>query len=56
MRPLPYVVLSKIHLVEDGGGYSVAKLSPTLCNPLNCSTPVFSALHCLPEFAQTQGH
>ena len=53
MRPLPYVVLSKIHLVEDGGGGSVAKLCLTLCNALNCSTPVFSALHRLLEFAQT---
>ena len=39
MRPLPYVVLSKIHLVEDGGGGSVAKLCLTLCNPMDCSLP-----------------
>ena len=25
----------------------------TLCNPMNCSTPIFPVLHCLPEFAQT---
>ena len=32
---------------------SVALSCPTLCDPMNCSTPVFLVLHCLPEFAQT---
>ena len=32
---------------------SVAKSYPTLCDPMNCSTPGFSVLHYLPEFAQT---
>ena len=31
---------------------SVTKSCPTLCNPMNCSTPGFSVLHYLPEFAQ----
>ena len=31
---------------------SVAKLCPTLCNPMDCSTPGSSVRHCLPEFAQ----
>ena len=31
---------------------SVAKLYPTLCDPINCSTPGFPVLHYLPEFAQ----
>ena len=35
---------------------SVAKSCPTLCNPMNCSTPGFPALHCCPEFAQTHVH
>ena len=36
---------------------SVAKLCPTLCNPMDCcSTPGSSVLHCLPESAQTYGH
>ena len=35
---------------------SVAKSYPTLCNPMNCSTPGFPVLHCLPEFAQTHVH
>ena len=35
---------------------SVVKLCLTLCNPVNCSTPGFPVLHCLPEFAQTHIH
>ena len=31
---------------------SVAKSCPTLCDPMDCSTPGFLALHYLPEFAQ----
>ena len=32
---------------------SVAKSCPTLCNPMDCSTPVFLVLHYLLVFAQT---
>ena len=35
---------------------SVAKLCLSLCNPMDCSTPGFSALHYLPELAQTHVH
>ena len=35
---------------------SVAKLCPTLCDPMDCSTPGFPVLHCLLEFAQIQVH
>ena len=35
---------------------SVTQLCPTLCNPMNCSTPGFPVLHQLPEFTQTQVH
>ena len=35
---------------------SVAKLCPTLCNPMDCSMPGFPVLHYLPEFAQTHVH
>ena len=35
---------------------SVAQSCLTLCDPINCSTPVFSVLHYLPEFAQTHVH
>ena len=34
----------------------VAKLSPTLCDPMDCSTPGFLVLYYLPKFAQTQVH
>ena len=29
------------------------QLCPTLCNPMDCSTPGFPGLLCIPEFAQT---
>ena len=35
---------------------SVAKSCPTLCDPMNSSTPGFSVLRYLPEFAQTNVH
>ena len=34
----------------------IAQSYPTLCNPMDCSIPGFSILHCLPESAQTQVH
>ena len=33
---------------------SVAQSRPTLCNPMNCSTPGLPVHHQLPEFTQTQ--
>ena len=35
---------------------SVTKSCPTLCTPMDCSTPGVPVLHCLPEFAQTHVH
>ena len=35
---------------------SVAQLCPTLCNSMDCSTPVFPVHHQLQEFAQTHAH
>ena len=35
---------------------SVAQSCPTLCYPMDSSTPVFPVLRYLPEFAQTQVH
>ena len=32
---------------------SVVQSCPTLCDPMDCSTPGFPVLHYLPEFAQT---
>ena len=34
----------------------VQSLRPSLCHPMNCSTPGFPVHHCLPEFAQTHVH
>ena len=36
--------------------FSVAQLCPTLCDPMDCSTPGFPVLHYLLEFAQTHVH
>ena len=35
---------------------SVAQLCPTLCNPMNCSTPGLPVHHQLPGFIQTHVH
>ena len=35
---------------------SVAKLFPTLCDPMDCSVPGFPVLHHLPQFAQIPVH
>ena len=35
---------------------SVTKLCPTLCDPMNCSTPSFSVLHYLLELVQIHVH
>ena len=43
-------------LLSHGSSRSVAKLCPTLCDPMDCSTPGFPVPHCLPESAQTHVH
>ena len=35
---------------------SVAQWCPTLCDPMNCSTPGLPVHHQLPEFTQTHVH
>ena len=35
---------------------SVAQSCPTLCDPMNCSTPGLPVHHHLPEFTQTHVH
>ena len=35
---------------------SVTQLCPTLCNPMDCSTPALPVHHQLPEFTQTHVH
>ena len=50
------------HLLGDGrykcnGKFSsVAQLCPTLCDPMNCSTPGLPVHHQLPESTQTHVH
>ena len=34
----------------------VAKSCLSLCNPMDCGSPDFPVLHCLPDFAQTHVH
>ena len=43
-------------LLESDQIRSVAKSCPTLCNPMNRSTPVLPVPHQLPEFTQTHVH
>ena len=46
-----------IHMIKSQlFNRSVAKLCPTLCDPMNCSTPGFSVLQYLLELAQTHIH
>ena len=35
---------------------SIVQSCPTLCDPINCSTPGLPVHHKLPEFTQTHGH
>ena len=42
--------------MENSSWGSVAKSYPTLCDPLDFSTPGFPVLHCLSEFTQTYVH
>ena len=47
------------HLLNSSQGLcqsvsSVAQLCPTLCNPVDCSTPGFPVHHQLPKLAQTR--
>ena len=57
MTPIPYMdhslVMVKGHSVQFS---SVAQSCPTLCDPMNCSTPGFPVHHQLPEFTQTHIH
>ena len=46
----------KLHLIDMFCCDSVPKSCPTLCDPMDCSTPRFSISHYLPEFAQIHVH
>ena len=47
---------TKVHLVSSVQFSSVAQSCPTLCHPMDCSTPGLSVHHQLPEFTQTHAH
>ena len=47
---------SKLSVLLTHQFSSVAQSHPTLCEPINCSTPGFPVHHQLPEFAQTHVH
>ena len=44
------------HLLSSVQFSSVAQSCPTLCDPMDCSTPGFSVHHQLPELAQIRVH
>ena len=45
-----------IFLPRSKSESEVAQLGPTLCDPMNCSTPGLPVHHQLPEFTQTHVH
>ena len=51
-----YVHINQLPLKNTAQFSSVAQLCPTLCNPMNRSTPGLSVHHQLPEFTQTCVH
>ena len=56
MNPLMIVMHGTFESPSPCCCSSVAQSCPTLCNPMNCSTPGFPVLHHLPELAQTHVH
>ena len=44
------------HVLRSSCCFSVAQSCPTLCDPMDCSTPGFPVLHHLLELAQTHVH
>ena len=53
---LPLVPPGKPQLSLSVQFSSVAQSCPTLCDPINCSTPGLPVHHQLPEFTQTHVH
>ena len=49
-------IIHSVSIDENIVHCSVAKSCLTLCDPMDCSTPGPSVLHCLPEFAQIHVH
>ena len=53
---LIYTNISDNHNYRSDQIRSVAQSCPTLCDPMNCSTPGLLVHHQLPEFTQTHVH
>ena len=53
--PLPSP-FNRLHPPLECSCCSVTLLCPTLCDPMDCSTPGFPILHYLLEFAENRGH
>ena len=51
-----YYIVYNIHIHISQSVSSVAQSCPTLCDPMNCSTPGLPVHHQLPEFTQTHIH
>ena len=49
-------LFSSVLVISSGEFSSVAQSCPTLCNPMNHSTPGLPVHHQLPEFTQTHVH
>ena len=48
--------VSELDMEQSDQIRSVAQSCPTLCEPMNCSTPGLPVHHQLPEFTQTHVH
>ena len=53
---LKYLIPKMRSCIQYNCCCSVTRLCPALCNSMDCSTPGFSVLHYLPEFAQVHVH
>ena len=54
--PSSHICVPTVHNAYSVQFSSVAQSCPTLCDPMNCSTPGLPVHHQLPEFTQTQVH
>ena len=53
---IPSSLIFNSKIIIDSQFSSVAQSCPTLCDPMDCSTPGFPVHHQLPELAQTNVH
>jgi len=56
LKPLIFMIMISILPSDSVQFSSVVQSCPTLCDPMNCSTPGLPVHHQLPEFTQTQVH